>query len=309
MPDFHVDRSIVINAPVEEVFDSVADFSQWTRWSPWLCADKAAEVTVSDEPSSVGAIYKWVGELVGEGEMEHQKLQRPTRIDNEIRIAKPFKSRSQVVFEFVPQGDATKITWHMNGKLPWVMFWMKSMMETIIGMDYTRGLKMLKEWIETGTVNSDTEIKGLESITAWDVIGLRASCVMDDISSSMEQAIATVQAKLGESGIGTDGEMISVYHSLDMKQQLFDYTVGYTVDASTIAPEPLSKIHLPAGQSLVIRHTGSYQNLGNAWSAGYQYTRNKKIKVAKRPAHEIYRNDPGETPAAELITDIYLPIK
>ncbi|HIF00199.1 MAG TPA: hypothetical protein EYG03_15360 [Planctomycetes bacterium] len=58
-----------------------------------------------------------------------------------------------------------------------------------------------------------------------------------------------------------------------------------------------------------IRHTGRYENLGNAWSGGYQYARYKKLKVAKHDAIEIYRNKRDETPPAELVTDIFLPLK
>ncbi|HOP21120.1 MAG TPA: SRPBCC family protein, partial [Amphiplicatus sp.] len=36
LPDkTHVERSIVINAPQEEVFALVSDFNEWSAWSPW----------------------------------------------------------------------------------------------------------------------------------------------------------------------------------------------------------------------------------------------------------------------------------
>ena len=35
----------------------------------------------------------------------------------------------------------------MRGALPWFLFWMRPAMETFIGMDYERGLKMLKDWL------------------------------------------------------------------------------------------------------------------------------------------------------------------
>ena len=37
---------------------------------------------------------------------------------------------------------------------------MKPQMETFIGMDYERGLKMLKEWIETDKIESMTRVRG-----------------------------------------------------------------------------------------------------------------------------------------------------
>ena len=75
MPAFEVQRSIVINAPPEKVFDTVVDFGTWTTWSPWLCAEPEAEVTVSEDPSSVGSTYEWTGEIVGAGIIEHRQLE------------------------------------------------------------------------------------------------------------------------------------------------------------------------------------------------------------------------------------------
>ena len=96
MPRFHVYRSMNIDAPPEKVFEAVADFSTWTTWSPWLCADPRAQVQVTEDPSSVGSVYSWQGELVGEGEIEHRQLEPGRLIQDEIRFVKPFRSQSEV---------------------------------------------------------------------------------------------------------------------------------------------------------------------------------------------------------------------
>ena len=66
---------------------------------------------------------------------------------------------------------------------------------------------------------------------------------------------------------------------------------------------------LPATRAFRVDHTGSYKHLGNAWSAAYQHVRYKKLKQRKGLDFEIYRNDPNETPAAELQTSVFLPLK
>ena len=118
MPAYNVHRSIVINVPSEQVFDTVADYGTWTKWSPWLGIDREAVVTVSDSPRSVGSLYNWTGDLVGQGEIERLRLDRPNRIDDEIRFVKPFKSKSNVSFELARTADGTEITWRMQGNLP-----------------------------------------------------------------------------------------------------------------------------------------------------------------------------------------------
>ena len=186
MPAYHVQRSTTIQASAEKVFDTVADFGTWTTWSPWLGVDKEAVVTVSDDSNSVGSLYHWVGELVGEGEIEHEVLDPARSIEDEIRFLKPFKSKSGVSFELEPDGQATKITWHMDGKLPWFLFWMKANIQVFIGMDYDRGLKMLKELVETGQVLSDTEVMGVESVEARSLIGHANSSPIAGIAAAMD---------------------------------------------------------------------------------------------------------------------------
>ena len=57
MPKYHVYRSIEIDGSPDDVFDVVVDFSQWQEWSPWLCAEPNADVTVTGDPSSLEAQY------------------------------------------------------------------------------------------------------------------------------------------------------------------------------------------------------------------------------------------------------------
>jgi len=309
MPRYHVQRSIHIDALPQRVFDVVADFGTWTTWSPWLCADPQAEVTVSQPSSSVGSVYAWKGEIVGQGEVEHRELQPGRLIREELRFLKPFRSTSQVSFEMEPDRDGTRLTWHMHGSLPWFMFWMRPMMESFIGMDYERGLKMLKEWIETGRILSQTKIRGVESVGPLRVAGVRESCLMKDIGPSMDKAFGEAKRKLDALGLPTDGAVISVYHHMDLKSLTCDYTSGFVIPESAQAPAEMSNWSLPRTRALVVEHLGSYDHLGNTWSAAHQYARTKKLKQSKAGAFEIYRNDPKHTSPADLRTDVYLPLK
>ena len=309
MPKYHVDRSITIDASPEKVHNTVADFGTWTKWSPWLCAEPDAYVTITDNPSSVGSVYAWKGEITGQGEIEHQRLEPGRLIDQEIRFLTPFKSVSQVSFQTEPAPEETKITWNMDGKLPWFMFWMKSSMQTFIGMDYERGLKMLKEYIETGRVNAQTDVKGVESVGPLKVIGIRATCTAREIGSSMDQTFSTVCTEFDRNGLPKDGDMISVYHCFDMKNQIFDYTGGYVVPESAAVPNGLSSWTLPSCKAMRVTHSGSYDHLGNSWSAAQMHARYKKLKQSKVGTFEIYHNTPEDTETVDLRTDIYLPLK
>jgi len=310
MPRFHVQRSIEINAPAERVFEVTSDYGQWTRWSPWLCTEPDANVTVSDNANSVGSVYAWSGDLVGAGEIEHKQLVSPKSIDDEIRFTKPFKSTSQVKFEIEPTDSGSQITWHMDGSLPWFMFWMTSKMDTFIGMDYDRGLRMLKELIETGNVSSKTDIVGKQTMGPFQVVGVRRTCAVKDVGQSMGEAFPEARRLADEHGLPAGGESVSVYHRFDMKNQTFEYTSGFmTTEPIQSAPAGLETWGLPAIECLRVDHIGCYSHLGNAWSAANTFARYKKLKQSKIGAFELYKNSPEHVAPAELLTEVYLPLR
>lgn len=310
MPKFNVSRSIRIDAPQQQVFDTVADYGTWTTWSPWLCVEPDAKVTVSEDTNSVGSGYAWEGEVVGAGELEHLKLVGCERIEDEIRFLKPWKSKSSVSFDVKAQGEGTQLSWHMAGSLPWFMFWMKPMMETLIGMDYDRGLKMLKESIETGSVSSKVEVHGVQDVGPIRMAGVGSSCSVDDVADDMNRTITQAQQLLSGQGLPTE-EGISVYTGFNMKQRTFTYVTGFMIPDS--APQELPGLKtwsIPKLSAFRVDHIGCYVHLGNAWNAANQIVRNKKLKQSKVGTFEVYRKSPTDTDnPKEYETEIYLPLK
>lgn len=310
MPKFSVAEHTHIQAPPERVFEVVADFRTWTTWSPWLCSEPNAKVTIGDDPNSVGSIYEWNGDVVGAGEIEHKKLQPGSRIVEELRITRPWSSKSDVTFDFEPKDGGTNITWTMHGSLPWFMFWMKKMMISMIGMDYERGLKMLKEYIETDKVTSKTTVHGVKPVGPIRMVGVRKKAKLQDIGSSMDEAIAETERKLGTTSIPHEGQTIAVYHCMDMATRTLDYTAGIMVHDPDAKVDGLASWSLPESNALSVEHVGCYAHLGNAWSAAHSHLRHRKLKQkARAGTFEIYRNTPEDTAPADLITDIFLPVK
>ena len=309
MPKFNVTRSIEINASPEEVFDRVADFGTWTTWSPWLCAEPEAKVTVTENPNSVGSVYAWDGEVVGAGEVEHKTLERGKKIRDEIRFLRPMKSVSEVGFDLEPSHGGTKLSWLMNGSLPFFLFWMKSGIQSFLSMDYDRGLKMFKEWVETGNVRSRTSIAGVQPMGPIQVIGVRRTATLSDIGQTMDSAFESATEQLQKNNLPTDSERISVYHDMNMKSQSMEFTAGYLFGSPVEVPAEMSSWSMPNMQTLRVDHRGSYEHLGNAWSAANQYARYKKMKQSKIGAFELYKNDPRHTEPEHLLTEVFLPLK
>ena len=154
MPKMNVVKSINVKCTIEEAYKTLMDFKQWLPWSPWLILEKDVKLEFKEEDR----YYKWTGKLVGSGEMTIEATEPNKAIYYNLTFLKPWKSKSKVSFKLRPSGsDETTITWTMDGSLPFFMFWMKKMMQNYIGMDYERGLRMLKNYLEDGKVHSELE--------------------------------------------------------------------------------------------------------------------------------------------------------
>lgn len=307
MSNFEVERTTLIGEPVEEVFATVRDFQSWPRWSPWLRAEPDCQLDFTPD----GSAYSWDGEVVGSGEMKVIAEKKNHSIDYELTFLKPWKSTAQVRFLFSPEGDRTRTAWKINGKLPFFLFWMKGIITSTIGMDYKRGLAMLKDLLQTGSVPSELEFQGSQSFPGLSYVGIKTNCRIADIAEKMEADMNKLRKWVQDQHITPSGPPLSIYHKWSLVQGTTSYTLGFPVEKIPgWLPENFVSGKIPSCQTQQIQHTGPYRHLGNAWAAGMAHIRAKKWKPLRSIApFEIYHNTPAETPEKKLVTTVYFPMK
>ena len=143
-------RSAVINASPEKIVPHIADFHKWMAWSPYEKLDPQMKRGYSGADSGTGAKYNWEGNnKVGMGTMEIIEV-APTAVKVDLRFIRPFKNECLAIFNFVPQGSSTTVTWAMDGPN---LFMGKVMsvfmdMDKMIGKQFAEGLTSLKALAE-----------------------------------------------------------------------------------------------------------------------------------------------------------------
>ncbi len=307
MAKLNIERSISIGAPPEKVFAVVRDFRQWQAWSPWLIAEPGCQVAYGDD----GGSYRWDGQIVGSGEMTVTAESSPHAIDHRLTFFKPWKSVSAVAFRFSEDTGGTRVVWTMNGSLPVFLFWMKSMMTALVGMDYQRGLTMLKDYVERGSVPSRLDFAGRRPFDGFPYLGVRSRCATSEIGPRMEDALANLRNGLETGGLSPSGSPFAVYHRWNVVKGDCEFTLGFPVATSTpVSPEGLVAGVMPDCETFVIRHTGAYRHLGNAWAAGMMHGR-AKVFTQSRSVHpfEVYETAPGDVPENEAVTAIHFPLR
>ena len=152
MPDnFRVQRTTSIKAPPEKIFALIDDFHRWDAWSPWEKMDPAMKRTFSGPATGKGATYAWEGNSkVGEGRMEIIDAASPSTVRIKLDFVKPLEGHNTAVFTIEPKGDATTVTWAMDGPTPYIAKVMGVFvsMDKMIGKDFETGLANMKSAAE-----------------------------------------------------------------------------------------------------------------------------------------------------------------
>jgi Polyketide cyclase / dehydrase and lipid transport len=145
---FGVSRSIVIQAPVEIVFDQVNDLRKWNEFSPWLADDPNMELSYGAITVGEGASYSWKSESAGSGTMTSVEV-APNQL---VRYKLDFDSEGggEAVWKFAPAADGVTATWEFSGDAGYnpINRWFGLFIDTLLGPYYEKGLAALKDRAE-----------------------------------------------------------------------------------------------------------------------------------------------------------------
>jgi len=306
MPTLEVRRDVLIATPVPKVFGLVSDLHQWAPWGPWLNIDPQATVDVAPD----GKSYHWRGPRTGEGEMRIAHEQADRSIDIDLRFLEPFKSQAHVRFEFNAVEAGSTVSWTMTSALPFFFLFFVKSMKTMLGMDFDRGLRMLKDLAQTGSIPSHTEETGPTDFAGGPFLGLTSQVSLDELPTAMKRDFLHVTSALETLGISQAGPAFSLYKKWDMARAQATYTAGILLPSlPETTPVGFVTGTLPAQKTFVLTHIGPYHHLGNAWSRGMSMGRRKEFLPNKKlPPFEFYSSLNPDSDAATR-TAIHFPIR
>lgn len=151
-PDtFRVSRSIAISTPPEAIFPLINDLRKMSAWSPFEKKDPNIKQTFSGPESGKGQRHDWDGNHdVGKGWLAIADSVQPSRVDIDLNMERPISAKNAVTFTLAPEGDATKVTWTMQGSVPLIAKVMHLFFDVdrMVGGDFEKGLADLKTMAE-----------------------------------------------------------------------------------------------------------------------------------------------------------------
>ncbi|EGR1563025.1 transcriptional regulator [Vibrio alginolyticus] len=306
MLSYQVSRSIEINKNQSKIIGYLKNFNNWPSWSPWIILEPSCELTFSDNQGHVGAGYQWNGQRIGTGAIVLESTQEH-RLDMELHFFRPIKSHGKVTLIVTPSQNGCLVEWQMQSRVPWYLFFLKSMFKSMIEMDYQRGLRMLKSKLETGRVHSDLVEIGNRTLPQIHYIGIKGVASLQELGSVIEKHVQQLEQLISDETLSVNGELFCYYQSMDMQKGTFEFITCFPLHNSVPAPQGAVTGTIPESETFVVEHRGEYQFLGNAWALAMNLVRQSGMKVKTSPLGiERYLNSPKETTEEELRTEIIL---
>jgi Polyketide cyclase / dehydrase and lipid transport len=142
-----VQRTLAIQAPPAKIHPLISSMRQFNTWNPYLRKDPNVKGSYRGSGSGPGSAYDFEGnQEVGKGSIEIMESEPTVRVSMKLDMIEPFKASNTIDFTLVPRGDATDVTWAMQGASPFVarLVGVFINMDHMIGRDFEAGLANLK---------------------------------------------------------------------------------------------------------------------------------------------------------------------
>ncbi len=304
---YHVERSIVIQAPRALVFNQVQYWKNWEDWSPWAKADATMKCTYEGADGYPGSLYRWSGEKVGKGEMSNTGLKPNEEIQYHLKFIEPFEDHADGFLRAEDVEGDTRLSWALYGKspFPWNALSLFMNLDQRIGKDFEEGLALLKEISEKEAAQiASYKIEKIPFATRH-YAAIEKELTMAEIQSFFQEAFGKIAAALGEKGIQRAGAPCGLYFTWDEQTQKTKMAAAIPIAVKKDLEAEIKIITLPKRTAYVADYYGSYEKSMLAYMAFDEYFKNNGL-VQSTPVIEEYITDPSqEADASKWLTRIY----
>lgn len=151
----HVERSLLIDAPPEEIYALISDFGAWGDWSPWAELDPDASMQITGSGLGQKMVWSSQSPQVGSGTQEITGLDAPDYLETHLDFGA--NGEADAAFRLIPEGEKTQVIWSLDTdmregvpllKQP-VNTYLGLLMDSMVGQDYETGLTNLKALVES----------------------------------------------------------------------------------------------------------------------------------------------------------------
>lgn len=309
----HVERSIIIKAPQQVVFDQINDLHKWNKWSPWAKKDPNMQISYSGPETGVGSSYTWKGNReVMSGKQTIVTSTAPSLVVNEMRF-EGFDEPSMVSFKIDKADEGTKVTWSLEsetGNNP-IHRYFGLMMDKMVGPDFESGLANLKQIAESMPKKDTTANAGIidTTVTAQQVYCITEHSSVDpgEIGKKLGAAYGEISDMMKKNKEEMAGHPFAIYNNYS--PQGVDMQACIPVAKTGKISGRVTAMETKAGRAIKMDYWGNYNKMNAAHNAMQDYISQKHLTRNGAP-WEVYVTDPmNEKDTAKWLTQIYYPVQ
>jgi len=306
LPDsFHMERSMVIEAPAPLVFVHVNDVQKMQAWGPWQQMDSTMQVAFGDTTVGEGAYYEWTSTHSGNGTYRIVES-RPYEF---IKSYMTFEGMgtAEGTWQFEPVDEGTRVTWGLDSRMSYLMKWFGLFLDQLNGPFFELGLNNLKAIAESEAQKMNAMEVRLTELPWTRLLGIRGTDVsMSTISNFYATNFGALAQFLTANGIQPASQPCGIY--LDWNEPAGTATLLAAIAvADEVSPgEGMEVLSFePGTQALLLEYHGPYEGLGLAHGRMDQYMAQNGY-VQSGPVIEEYVTDPSaETDSSKWLTRVY----
>ncbi|HXS37073.1 MAG TPA: SRPBCC family protein [Flavipsychrobacter sp.] len=301
--DISVERTVMIKAPKDMVFDQMVKFKNWVNWDPWYKADSTMKIDYMGNDGAPGSSYHWMSKKAGEGSIENIAV-KDGQLDFSMHMIKPWKQNSDGILKAEDAGNGqTKASWGFTShfSFPWNSMLAFMNMDKMLDSDFDRGLQYLKDYTEKMPA-------GMSSLSIRDTIfpahtymGIRKKMSWNE----MQKFFADSYSQTGKAaGSVINGSAVGVFYMWDTANHMADIFAAFPVSDTSKPLNGASCAYIPQSKAYMITHKGGYMSIGNEHMTLQRYIA-AKGKRANMVIEEYAIGPYQDKDSTKWVTNIY----
>jgi effector-binding domain-containing protein/uncharacterized membrane protein len=252
-----VKSEIVINAPVQLIFNQVNSLQNWEKWSPWYKTDSTMKFIYSGPVNGTGAMSVWTSEHSGKGKLTITASEPLEKVETSIDFG--VDGMSSAGFQFEPvDGGRTKLVWTFYYKeLGYLERYFMVLFDRNIRSTFSNGLRNIKEICEELRLDRNSEIKIVETVLQPS-LGIIDSCSQEQLTERIASGFAKLSAYISKRNIQPDSLPFILYYRSVSKNNI-KFACCLPIPERTWGWKEYTYIELPQGRAATLTHWGKHE--------------------------------------------------
>lgn len=303
-----IERSIIISASKEMIYNQVNNIQKWRLWSPLLMMDSSMIVEYSGPEKGKGAViaYQSLNSSIGGGRIMITGSYPYDSIVLDMNFGDNGNTTEKFILTEVDSGTRVSLIMESMLGINPVSRWFGLFADKMAGNDLEQGLANLEELVSQLPATPIIAVVEKE-IPVRIVLSMRDTATPFTFADKLTDYYSRISEVIKKKKLKISGVPFSVFHSYT--PELFDVEIGIPVDKLIPLNGDVKSQVYPATRVAMASYFGPYESTAVVYEAIEKYMKDKSLVASGGPWEEYITDPANEPDTSKWQTDIFYPIK